>query len=291
MNLLDHALGSGRSDARRAGSMPPTVIVVGGGGALGSAVLELLLANRRFGHVKVLANRRFQVSMPGLEAVIVDSADALASGAANAPVDASAGTSTKGGSGADAPRTLADCALIVFDRERHANGRELAFVRPLPEQLPAIAGGLRARGVRHLVVVSPHTASTLPEALKRGLANIDEQAVAALGFDHLVFVRSAQAPDRTRSVSLLQRLADGVLAQMQLMVAPTSQPVRSTKVARFVIELLLQLPDADAGTRVVPPELVWQAAQAVSPSAVAALIDAWLGGRELPPLQAPRRRM
>lgn len=275
MNLLDHALGSGRSELRRTASGPPTVIVVGGGGALGSAVLELLLANRRFGHVKVLANRRFQVSMGGLEAVIVDSVEALASGAA----------------GLDPSKALADGALIVFDRERHANGRELAFLRPLPEQLPAIAAALRARGVRQLVIVSPHTASTLPEALKRGLANLDEQAVAALGFDHLVFVRSAQTPDRIRSVSLLQRLADGVLAQMQMMVATTNQPVRAPKVAGFVIELLLQLPEADAGTRVVPPELVWQAAQAANPSAVAALVDAWLGGRELPALQAPRRRM
>ena len=215
-------------------------MVAGGGGALGSAVLEALLAGRRFAHVKVLATRALTVAMNGLEPIVVENFDELIASAA-------------------AP--LADTAVIVFDRERHANGRELAFVRPQPHELPALAGWLHARGVKRLVVVLPHTPVGLPDALKRGLANLDEHATAALGFEHLVFVRSAQKPGSARAEQWLQRLADGVLAQMQMMVASSNQPVRASKVAQFVCELAAQLAASDAGTRVAPPELVWQASQ------------------------------
>ena len=63
-----------------------------------------------------------------------------------------------------------------------------------PAQLPALARWLRACGVRTLAVVQPHAQGRLPEALKRGLASLDEQAVAALGFERVLLVRSAQKP-------------------------------------------------------------------------------------------------
>ena len=109
-----------------------------------------------------------------------------------------------------------------------------------------------------------------------------------MGFDHLVFVRSAQAPSSVRAAQWLQRLADGVLAQLQVMVASSNQPVRAHKVAQFAIELALRLPSSTHGTRVAPPELVWQAAQLRDP---APLLDAWLAARELPAINAPRARM
>lgn len=45
-----------------------------------------------------------------------------------------------------------DTAIIVFDRDRHANGREQAFLRPQPENLPLLAATLRQRGTRRLIV-------------------------------------------------------------------------------------------------------------------------------------------
>ena len=270
MTLLNHALRAGRSSPGAA-AVAPTVLVVGAGGALGSAVLEALLGSRRFARVKVLATRALTTAMHGLEPVIADAFDGTA---AEAPGTAFAG--------------MAETAVIVFDRERHANGRELAFVRPQPHDLPMLAGWLHARGTRRLIVVLPHAPATLPDALKRGLANLDEHAVAALGFDHLVFVRSAQKPGSARAAQWLQRLANGVLAQMQMMVASADQPVRAAKVAQFVCELASQLPASDAGTRVAPPELVWQAAQGRD---TALLVQAWLAHCELPRLTAPRRRM
>ena len=271
MTLLNHALRASRTTPSGDATSMTTVLVAGGGGALGSAVLHALLAGRRFRTVRVLATRALSTAMQGLEPVAVD--DLVDDLGAPAAIDAV---------------PLARTALIVFDRERHANGRELAFFRPAPQELVVLARWLHARGVRALVIVLPHSPANLPDALKAGLANLDEQAVSALGFEQLVFVRSAQPPSSERATQWLQRLADGMLAQMRIMVASTNQPVRAAKVAQFVAELALRLASSAPGTRVAPPELVWQASQLRDP---APLVAAWLGARELPDLNAPRMRL
>ena len=280
MTLLHHALRAGHATPKTGLAAASTVVVVGGGGVLGSAVLERLLGQRRFAHVKVLATRGLTAAMHGLEAVHV------ASFAEDGDGDGDGGDGDS--DGAAVVPALAEVGVVVFGRERHANGRELAFARPQPEQLVPLAAWLQRRGVRHLLIVLPHAPASLPEALKRGLANLDEQAVSALGFTHLVFVRSAQAPGSERAAQWLQRLADGVLAQMRFMVAASNQPVRPAKVAQFVAELAQHLPASTPGTRVAPPELVWQAAQLRDP---APLVRAWLEARELPPIELPRKRM
>ena len=75
----------------------------------------------------------------------------------------------------------ADTAVIVFERARRSNGRDEAFMQPEPEQLVELAMQLRAGGVRRLLVVVPHAPALLPQALKAGLATLDEGRVAALG--------------------------------------------------------------------------------------------------------------
>ena len=266
MSLVQDALRGGH--ARPHAAPPrPSALVVGGGGTLGSAVLERLLGGRHFAHVRVLVSQGFRAAMHGLEPLVL------------AP------------SGIDTPpavRLAADTALVIFDRTRRANGREDAFVKPQPEALPALARWLFAGGVRRLVVVLPHSMASLPQALKGGLASLDEHAVTALGFEHLVFVRPVQASNEAPAASGLQRLADGVIAQLRFMVPQAEQPVRVQKVAAFVSELVARLPTSAPGTRVAPPELVWLAAQARAPGEV---VQAWLDGRELPPVNAPRMRL
>jgi hypothetical protein len=279
--LLNHALSAASTgappDPTAKTQRPATLLVAGAGGPLGSAVLEHLLAGRRFAGVRVLVTQALQASVNGLETLIV------------APFDDGGDTGDRGDSGA-APifPAIADTALIVFDVKRHANGREEAFLRPEPRTLPRLAGWLRACGVRDLVVVMPHNAASLPQALKAGLADLDEHAVVELGFEHVVFVRSARMPVGARSNEWLQRVADGVLAQLRMMTPQADQPVRSNKVAQFVSELALQLPRSTPGTRVAAPELVWQAAQHADASA---LVRAWLAGEALPAASAKRMRL
>lgn len=257
MSLVDHAL---RGQAPKRGVDPrPTVLVAGGGGPLGSAVLEHLLGGG-FAHVRVLATQGFSATLRGLEPVF---AGAL-------------------------PVPLAALAIVVFDRERHANGRDAAFLRPVPETLPTLARTLHEAGVRHLLVVLPHAPASLPQALREGLANLDEQAVAALGFEHLVILRSAQAPADGPASGGWQRLADAVLAQLRVMTPQAQQPVRAAKVARLAVALARALPASAPGTRVMPPEVVWLAAQQRDAQP---LVQAWLDGEPLPDARGTLPRM
>jgi len=237
MTLLHDALRGVRHTPARPAATARRVLVAGGAGALGAAVLEELLASRRYTQVGVLVTQPVNAALRGLATV----PDESLAGPVAVPEDV---------------------AVVVFDRERHANGREAAFLRPEPAALPALASTLRARGVRDLIVVMPHAPAALPEALKHGLATLDEQAVAALGFEHLLIVRSARAPATLRATSLLQRVADWVLSQLHLMIPQREKLVRPAKVAQFVAQLAAQLPHAASGTRIVPPDVVWEASQA-----------------------------
>jgi hypothetical protein len=227
------------------------VLVLGGGGVLGSAVLEALLARRHFEAVGVAVNEDLRPALRGLQ-VVADNAAARSAFAA-------------------------DTALIVYDRERHANGRDNAFQRPLPQDLVVQAQALLQAGTTRLIVVVPHAPALLPQALKHGLANLDEGAVAALGFSQLVFMRMAQAggaPGRAGR-SLLHGLAAWMLSQLRWMVPQREQPVRADTVARVAAALALALPAAPPGTRVLPPELLWRAAQQAQADR---LVTGWLAG-------------
>src|SRR5438034_11270343 len=128
--LLKHALHAAQGRAAPPHGLARTaanLLVGGAGGALGSAVLEQVLASRRFGMVRVLVTQALRVSLPGLQTAVV------------AP-------------GSPPQADLADIALVVFDAKRHANGREEAFLRPEPRDLPMLAQWLHASGVRDLIV-------------------------------------------------------------------------------------------------------------------------------------------
>jgi hypothetical protein len=177
--------------------------------------------------------------------------------------------------------------MIVFDRGRRANGRDDAFLAPAPADLLPLARRLRGCGVRTLVVAVPHAPALLPAALQRGLASLDEGAVAALGFDHLVFMRVAQGPDRSgAAVHALQRLARWLLGQLRWMVPQREQPLRAPEVGRIAALLLVALRTAPAATRILPSEVAWAAAR----SDAAAVLAAWLAGRPLPQASEPAQR-
>ena len=159
----------------------------------------------------------------------------------------------------------------------------------MPDSLPRLAAALHALGVQRLLLVLPHAPGLLPQALRAGLATLDEQAVAALGFAQLVLVRPArQAAAGDRSTGLLPRVARAALAQLHWMVPQREQALRPAKVARFVADLALALPAMASGTRVVPPEMLWDWAQ---PGAGPAVLQAWLQGRPGPVLRNPVPRL
>jgi hypothetical protein len=256
MSLLDHALQAGaRPVVAPAAARPRIAVLAGAGGSLGSAVLEEALSQGGFAQVRVLVTEPVAAAMRGFQASTLEQLAAL--------------------------QPAPDTAFVVFDRERHANGREAAFLRPRPEDLLPLARRLHGVGVRRLLVVLPHAPALLPQALRHGLATLDEQALASLHFEHLVLVRSAQSQDPADHPRGLRRLARALLSQLHWMVPEQQQPVRASKIAAFVARLARRLPSASPGTRVAPPELLWAAAQRVE---LDALVDAWLATGEVPAL-------
>jgi hypothetical protein len=243
---VHHALGALSRKPPRAVAAPRRALVVGAAGALGAAVLEQLLATRRFERVGALVGQAIQPAVHGFAPVHDDEIAVFA----------------------------ADTALVVFDRQRSANGREAAFVKPDPQALPALAQQLHGVGVRYLIVVVPHTPSLLPMALQQGLASLDEAAVAALGFEQLVFMRMAQGERAAEGLDVPRRLARWMLSQLHWMVPQREQPVRAETVARVAAALALQLPQAPQRTRVVPAALLSQAAQQQQDAS--ALVAQWL---------------
>ncbi|HMO48768.1 MAG TPA: hypothetical protein PKB14_22430 [Rubrivivax sp.] len=260
MDALTQALHGAASAPPVRPARAEVLLVLGGGGVLGAALLARALASGRFGRVQALVARPLASALRGFE-----------------PLP----ESRLGGA------LRADTAFIVFERARRNNGRDDAFVQPQAPQLPALAEQLRRGGVRRLLVLVPHAPALLPQALKSGFASLDEAGVAALDFEQLLFVRAAQAGGGAPTQGWTQRLAAGWLGQLAWMVPTREQPVRAALLAELAVELAWRLPEAPPATRVLPPELLWQAAQAGDGGA---LLGAWLHGEALPQARVPRRR-
>ena len=225
----------------------PRLLIAGATGALGNEVLRRLAGSSTFAQTQVLAREPITAGLRGVRATLVPS---------ETP--------------ADWPLSPADTAVVLFDPPRMFYQRERALWTPTPEQLLPLARWLHAGGVRTLAIVLPHAPGQLPEALKRGLATLDEQAIAALGFERLLVLRSAQKPQAQRHAGAASALAHWMLSIFKYMIPSSEQPVRAVKVAEL---LAVALQIAPRGIHVAAPELVWQAAQ----QDVRAVARSWLG--------------
>ncbi len=235
--------------------------IAGATGVLGNAVLRRLVGMQRVSHAQVLATLPMGQGMRHVSAHVV-------------PIHADrTDSSNTSADFAHWPRVQADMAVVMFDPPRMFYGRERALWTPAPQQLPALCGWIKSCGVHMLAIVLPHAQGTLPESLKRGLASMDEHALAALGFDRLLIVRTAQKPGAIQHNHFLDKTAAWMLGIFSYMVPSSEQPVRATKVAQFVDLALHSLP---SGTHVAAPELVWQAAQGDATNMQRVLRD-WLG--------------
>lgn len=257
MDLLTPALQGATRPTAAVLATRRSLLVLGAGGTLGSLVLEQALAGGRFAPVQAVVRAPLASALRGLTPWLWPSPDL------------------------PPPGPAAQTALVVFERERRSNGRDDAFVLPAPAQLLRWAASLAAAGTRRLVVVVPHAPSMLPGALKRGFANRDEHALAALGFEQLLILRPAQAAGEGVATggSRPRRLAAFAawwLSQLHWMVPEGERAVRALKLAQLVVGLTALLDDAPRGTRVVPPELLVQAAASPDSSAV---LRAWLHTR------------
>lgn len=234
--------------ARRVpGPSRPRVVLAGAHGALGAEVLQRLSAASAFGPIEVLAREAITPGVQGVTVRLVPGDDPAAW-----------------------PPVQADIGVVLFDAPRMFHQRERALWVPEPPELLPLARWLHASGVPTLAVVLPHAPGRLPEALKRGLAGLDEHAVATLGFERVLFLRSAQRPAALAHRDPLTRLAEWMLSISRYMIPQVEQPVRAAKVAEL---LAVALRVAPPGVHIAGPEVVWQAAQ----GEVEPVARAWLG--------------
>ncbi|KQU82323.1 hypothetical protein ASC78_17145 [Variovorax sp. Root318D1] len=247
LQALQAANRSGVSVAAANSANAGTLLIAGATGALGQELLRRLAGSHRFAHVRVLSREPIRDGMRGVESCL----------SPDLPI-------------AQWPLTSADTAVIAFDPPRMYHDRERALWMPQPSDLPELSRWLRACGVRTLAIVQPHDQGKLPEALKRGLASLDEQAVVANGFDRVILVRSARKPLNAKFANPAERLAAWMLSIVRFMVPSSEQPVRAAKVAELV-DLSLRI--APPGVHVAAPEVVWESAQ----GDMHAVARRWLG--------------
>ena len=216
-------------------SVRPRLVIAGATGVLGNEVLRRLVGLQHYGPTQVLAREPITAGLRGVGTTVVPTEDP-----------------------AEWPPGAAETAVVLFDPPRLFYDRERALWTPQPAQLPELAAWMRRCGVRTLAVVLPHAQGRLPEALKRGLASLDEQAVAALGFERLLLLRSAQKPQDEVPSSWPRRVARFMLSAFAYMVPNSEQPVRAAKVVELLAAALELAPP---GIHVAAPELVWRAGQ------------------------------
>lgn len=236
----------------------PRLLVAGATGVLGNEVLRRLVGSGRYAHTEVLATEVMATSLSGV-GIALTSATASIDAWAARPVPAHTG-------------------LIMFEPPRLYYGRERTLWTPTPAQMPELARWLRRCGVQTLVVVVPHASGRLPDALKRGLADLDEHAVAAMGFERVLLVRSARKVQAVSSGNFFERTAAWMLSILKFMIPAAEQPVRPAKLAEFVDTALAMLPP---GTHVAAPELLWQANQS-SGTSMRDVVRAWLAATHNP---------
>ncbi len=218
------------------GLAKPELLIAGATGVLGNAVLRRLSGGGRYAHTRVLAREPMQQGMQQIAMHLVSGEPA------QWPALGKHG----------------DVAVVMFEPPRMFYERERALWAPEPVQLVPLAQWLYAQGVRTLAVVLPHAQGSLPDALKAGLATLNEQALAAIGFERLLIVRSAEKPKASSPSHALDKLALWMLGIFKFMVPTPEQPVRPVKLANIVDAALQYAP---AGVRVLGPQEVWALAQ------------------------------
>lgn len=213
----------------------PDLLLAGATGALGNAVLRRLVGVHAYAHTQVLAREPVQQGMRSLSLHLVAGEIADWRVAANC-----------------------DVAVVMFEPPRMYYERERALWTPEPAQLTALAAWLHRCGTKTLAIVLPHAQGTLPESLRRGLASLDEQALATLGFERLLILRSAEKPVALQQAHVLDKLAHWMLGIFSFMVPAQEQPVRPTKIAEIVDALLQSAP---RGISVISQQEMWELSQ------------------------------
>jgi hypothetical protein len=236
LHLLQGVQRRRRADPQRM----PHLVVAGAAGALGNEVLRRLGGSLRYGHVSVLAREPIRAGMARIDLTCMPAT----------PPD-------------QWPTVQADVGVVMFEAPRLFYERERALWIPQPQQLEALAAWMRRGGVHTVAVVMPHARGALPEALAGGFVSLSEQVISSMGFETVVWIRSANDVAEPRPRTWLLRARALVLSVFSYMIPPSQQVIRAAQMAQVVSQALEHAP---AGVHVLSHERVWQALRAGSPA-------------------------
>lgn len=242
---LDNLLHAAQREPARTAPLPD-MLMAGAAGPLGAEILRRLAGGHHYGHIRVLSQEPITPAVQRVQII-------------NVPPE----NPNKW------PLASATVGVIVLDAPTLANDRERALWTPDPQLLAPLASWMLRSGVQTLAVVVPHDQGRLPQALKAGLANLDEQAVANMGFERLLLVRPAAAPHVPAHANALEWLAHRMLSIVEYMVPSNEMPPRAADVAALVDVALREMPP---GVHIAPPEL----ARRTSDATVQETVRAWL---------------
>lgn len=224
----------GSSAGRVPKSAQVRVLVAGGTGLVGRALLTQSVADPRCRSVTALVRQAGQrQGLPrGVTAQVVDYATLGQPGAPALPA--------------------ADWAFCCLGTTIKTAGSQAAFRAVDFEAVLAFARAAQAAGVRRIGVVSAMGANARSSVFYNRVKGEAEQALAALGFEHLVFARpSLLLGDRTalgQATRPVERLGQALMPVLGWLLPRKLRPISAAAVATA---LRRALADAGPGTTVL----------------------------------------
>lgn len=207
----------GPQSAPRAGSRE--ALLVGNIGDLGEKLLNHLLSNTTYSHVRVAARSALRSAHAKLIVQAVGKVDGEDASAWSLP-------------------PVQDVLCCISGRGNY-HKRDQAYVPVRAEDVVAIARAAQAAGVQRFLLVSPMSAWQQLSAAEASAFGEVEIALAQERLPSTVILRPSRDEDANADASLMQRFANGWLSVVKGYLTPQSfQHLRSDVIAKAAVHFL-----------------------------------------------------
>lgn len=192
-----------------------TATLIGATGLIGSHLLELLLADDKFGTVRILVRRPFELNHPKLEKKLVDFSDM------------------------ESYRLALEGSDVIFcaigTTQKKVKGDKEAY-RKVDFDIPVNAARLgKLCGCETFVLVSSVGASSKSNNFYLKLKGEVEDAVNACGITHLHIVRPSLLLGKRKEYRFGERIAQAVMPVISFLLPKKYRPVQARQVAEEMV--------------------------------------------------------
>jgi uncharacterized protein YbjT (DUF2867 family) len=215
-----------------------TDLVAGGSGLVGSALLDLLLAQEPPVEVIALVRRPLGRAHPRLRTLVADFAQlgaAMRGGAQSSSLPSGAPLTGVLPSGDLQPVQRVFIALGATIR---AASSPAAFRAVDHDHVVAVARAAHAAGARRLAVVSAVGADPESRVFYNRVKGEMERSVAALGFDTVLIARPSLLGGSRAQTRPAERVASMAAQWLEPLIAPRYRVIPATSVARAMVGMV-----------------------------------------------------